>query len=78
MFLSPDAPVLRWYVFSERPRYIMPGFADLCERVAELWREKREEIAAQNAEVQKAFERTRRAAPASASTPPRLARSSIR
>ena len=59
MFLSPDGtPFFGGTYFPKEPRYGMPGFADLCERVAELWRKKREEIAAQNAEVQKAFERT--------------------
>jgi uncharacterized protein YyaL (SSP411 family) len=59
MFLSPDGiPFFGGTYFPKEPRYGMPGFADLCERVAELWGEKRAEITAQNAEVQKAFERT--------------------
>ena len=59
MFLSPDGtPFFGGTYFPKEPRYGMPGFADLCERVAELWREKRAEITAQNAEVQKALERT--------------------
>jgi uncharacterized protein YyaL (SSP411 family) len=33
----------------------MPAFPDLCERVAALWKEKRTEIAAQDAEVVKAL-----------------------
>jgi len=59
MFLAPDGtPFFGGTFFPKEPRYGMPGFADLCERIAALWRDKRAEIAAQNAEVQKAFERT--------------------
>jgi uncharacterized protein YyaL (SSP411 family) len=59
MFLSPDgAPFFGGTYFPKAPRYGLPGFPDLCERVAALWREKRIEIEAQNAEVLKAFERT--------------------
>jgi uncharacterized protein len=59
MFLAPDGtPFFGGTYFPKEPRYGMPGFADLCERIAALWRDKRAEIAAQNAEVQKAFERT--------------------
>ena len=59
MFLAPDgAPFFGGTYFPKEPRYGLPGFAQLCERVAEAWREKRAEIAAQNAEVLKALART--------------------
>ncbi len=58
MFLSPDgAPFFGGTYFPKTPRYGLPGFAELCERIAALWREKRAEIAAQNQEVLKAFSR---------------------
>jgi hypothetical protein len=59
MFLSPDgAPFFGGTYFPRTPRYGMPGFADLCERIAAIWREKRADIAAQNAEVLQALSRT--------------------
>jgi uncharacterized protein YyaL (SSP411 family) len=59
MFLSPDgAPFFGGTYFPKQARYGLPGFPELCERVAALWQEKRAEIAAQNEEVLKAFGRT--------------------
>ena len=59
MFLAPDGtPFFGGTYFPKEPRYGLPGFPQLCERVAELWREKRAEISAQNAEVLQALERT--------------------
>ena len=59
MFLAPDGtPFFGGTYFPKEPRYGLPGFADLCERIAEVWREKRAEIGAQNAEVLKALART--------------------
>ena len=59
MFLSPDGtPFFGGTYFPKEARYGLPGFPDLCERVAALWRGKRAEIGAQNAEVLRAFERT--------------------
>jgi uncharacterized protein YyaL (SSP411 family) len=59
MFLSPDGtPFFGGTYFPKEPRYGLPGFPDLCERVAALWHEKRAEIGAQNAEVLKALART--------------------
>ena len=59
MFLAPDgAPFFGGTYFPKAPRHGMPAFPDLCERIAQVWREKRTEIGAQNAEVVKAFERT--------------------
>jgi uncharacterized protein len=70
MFLTPDgAPFFGGTYFPKTPRYGMPGFPELCERVAGIWREKRAEIAAQNAAVLKAFERM---APVRESQPPAL------
>ena len=59
MFLSPEGtPFFGGTYFPKEARYGLPGFPDLCERVAALWREKRAEIGAQNAEVLKALART--------------------
>jgi len=59
MFLAPDGtPFFGGTYFPKEARYNLPGFPDLCERVAALWREKRAEIGAQNAEVLQAFGRT--------------------
>jgi uncharacterized protein YyaL (SSP411 family) len=59
MFLAPDgAPFFGGTYFPKEPRYGLPGFPELCERVAEAWRDKRAAIAAQNAEVLQALGRT--------------------
>ena len=59
MFLTPDgAPFFGGTYFPKQSRHGLPGFADLCERIAAIWREKRAEIETQNAEVLKAFERS--------------------
>ena len=59
MFLAPDGtPFFGGTYFPKEARYGLLGFPDLCERVAAVWREKRAEIAAQNAEVLKALART--------------------
>jgi uncharacterized protein YyaL (SSP411 family) len=59
MFLSPDGtPFFGGTYFPKTPRHGLPGFPDLCERIAAIWREKRADIAAQNAEVLKALSRT--------------------
>ena len=59
MFLAPDGtPFFGGTYFPKEPRYGLPGFADLCERVAAVWRDQRSELAAQNAEVLKALART--------------------
>src|SRR5947207_663404 len=58
MFLTPEgAPFFGGTYFPKQPRYGMPAFPDLCERIAAIWREKRVEIAAQNEQVQQAFAR---------------------
>jgi uncharacterized protein len=59
MFLSPDgAPFFGGTYFPKTARYGMPAFPDLCERIAAIWRDKRAEIAAQNAQVLSALART--------------------
>ena len=59
MFLSPDGtPFFGGTYFPKAPRYGMPAFPELCERIAAIWREKRADILAQNAEVLKALGRT--------------------
>ncbi|HEY5900192.1 MAG TPA: thioredoxin domain-containing protein, partial [Burkholderiales bacterium] len=56
MFLSPEGtPFFGGTYFPKEPRYGLPGFAQLCERIAAVWAEKRNEIEAQNAEVLGAF-----------------------
>jgi uncharacterized protein YyaL (SSP411 family) len=58
MFLTPEgAPFFGGTYFPKQSRYGLPGFPDLCERIAGIWRERRDEIEAQNAQVLKAFER---------------------
>jgi uncharacterized protein YyaL (SSP411 family) len=68
LFLSPDgAPFFGGTYFPKSPRHGLPAFPQLCERVAELWKEKRSAIEAQNAEVLSAFARMLpRAAPGAA------------
>jgi len=58
MFLAPDgAPFFGGTYFPKDARYGLPGFPDLCERIAGIWRDRRADIAAQNEEVLKAFSR---------------------
>jgi uncharacterized protein YyaL (SSP411 family) len=58
MFLSPDgAPFFGGTYFPKDARYGLPGFAQLCERIAEVWRDKQAQIAAQNQEVLSALSR---------------------
>ena len=59
MFLSPDGtPFFGGTYFPKAPRYGMPAFPELCERIAAIWHEKRADIEAQNAEVIDALART--------------------
>jgi uncharacterized protein YyaL (SSP411 family) len=59
MFLSPDGtPFFGGTYFPRTPRYGMPAFPELCERIAAIWREKRAEIDAQNGEVLAALARS--------------------
>ena len=59
MFLSPaGVPFFGGTYFPRTARHGMPAFTELCERIAAIWREKRAEIEAQNAEVLDAFARS--------------------
>jgi uncharacterized protein YyaL (SSP411 family) len=59
MFLSPDGtPFFGGTYFPKEPRYGLPGFADLCQRVAEAYRDRREDIAAQATEIREALAAT--------------------
>ena len=59
MFLTPEgAPFFGGTYFPKDPRYGMPAFPEVCERIAAIWREKRPEIEAQNTQVLQAFTRT--------------------
>ena len=56
MFLAPDGtPFFGGTYFPKEPRYGLPGFAGLCERVAEAFRDRRTDIEAQNAELRRAL-----------------------
>jgi uncharacterized protein YyaL (SSP411 family) len=59
MFLTPEgAPFFGGTYFPKAPRYGLPGFPELCERIATLWRERQADIATQNAALADAFGRT--------------------
>jgi uncharacterized protein YyaL (SSP411 family) len=59
MFLSPDGtPFFGGTYFPNTPRHGMPAFPELCERIAAVWRERRAEVQAQNAQVLEALART--------------------
>jgi len=59
MFLSPDGtPFFGGTYFPKAPRYGLPGFVELLEQVAKIWREKRAEIGQQNAQIKAAFAQT--------------------
>src|SRR5437867_808183 len=59
MFLTPDQkPFFGGTYFPKTPRYSLPGFGDLLERVAAIYREQGEAIAAQNAELVSLLENT--------------------
>ncbi len=59
MFLSPDdhTPFFGGTYFPKEPRYGMPAFTDLCQRVAAHFREHRDDITRQNAAVRANFRR---------------------
>ena len=58
MFLTPQgAPFFGGTYFPKEPRYGLPGFAQLCERIAGIWRERQADIAAQNTALEEAFGR---------------------
>ena len=56
LFLAPDGtPFFGGTYFPREARYGLPGFADLCERVAEAFQNRRADIETQNAEVRRAL-----------------------
>ncbi len=58
MFLSPDGtPFFGGTYFPKSARYGLPGFPELLERIAAIWREKRADIRDQNEQVRIAFSR---------------------
>ena len=59
MFLTPQgAPFFGGTYFPKEARYGMPGFPDVCERIATIWREQRADVETQNEQVREAFART--------------------
>ncbi len=69
MFLTPDQrPFFGGTYFPKIPRYGLPGFGELLERVAATYREQSEAVAAQNAELVSLLERTVPQMPASQQT----------
>ena len=69
LFLAPDGtPFFSGTYFPKVARYGLPGFAELLERVASIWRERRAEVNAQGEQVRVAFSRMqqRSSSPASA------------
>jgi hypothetical protein len=65
--LAPDqTPFFVGTYFPKAPRYRLPGFTQLLEQLAAIWRDRRGEITAQNEAVQDAFARLRGDAPGDA------------
>jgi uncharacterized protein YyaL (SSP411 family) len=59
MFLAPDQrPFFGGTYFPRTSRYGLPGFGELLERVAQIYREQRSAISTQNEEVVELLERT--------------------
>ena len=64
MFLTPDgAPFFGGTYFPKQARYGLPGFVDLLLRLAEAFRDRRDEIEVQNASLQQALASTMPTAP---------------
>ncbi|MFZ5502615.1 MAG: thioredoxin domain-containing protein [Pseudomonadota bacterium] len=52
MFLSPDGtPFFGGTYFPKQSRYQLPGFPDLCQRVAQLYRERRDDLKMQSEQL---------------------------
>ncbi len=67
MFLTPDQkPFFGGTYFPKTARYNLPGFGELLERVAAIYRDQGQAIATQNAELVSLLEHTVPQAPASA------------
>jgi uncharacterized protein YyaL (SSP411 family) len=59
MFLTPAGePFFGGTYFPKTPRHGLPGFAALCERIAELWRDRRAEIGQQSEQLAQALAST--------------------
>ena len=59
MFLAPDQkPFFGGTYFPKTPRYNLPGFGGLLEKIASVYREQAEAIAAQNEELTSLLERS--------------------
>jgi len=60
MFLAPDGtPFWGGTYFPKNPRYGLPGFVDILERIAQLWREQRAAIGEQGEQLRLALARLR-------------------
>ncbi|MCC6474219.1 MAG: thioredoxin domain-containing protein [Burkholderiales bacterium] len=58
VFMSPEqVPFFVGTYFPKEPRFKLPGFAELCERAGEAWRQRRGDIAGQKAALAEAFAR---------------------
>jgi uncharacterized protein YyaL (SSP411 family) len=58
VFLTPgQVPFYTGTYFPKQARYGLPGFADLCERIAEAWRTQRTDIERQNGALMQALSR---------------------
>ena len=58
VFLAPDqTPFFAGTYFPKTQRYSLPGFIDLMQNVARAWRERRDEVLAQNEAVRDALAR---------------------
>ncbi len=58
MFLAHDGtPFFGGTYFPKSARYGLPGFGELLERIAEVWRERRAEVLAQNARLREVLPR---------------------
>jgi uncharacterized protein YyaL (SSP411 family) len=64
MFLTPEgAPFFGGTYFPKEPRYNLPGFPQVLERIAQVWREHRDEIGRQNQTLLATFEGMQPGAP---------------
>src|SRR5205823_4332426 len=67
VFLTPDAkPFYGGTYFPREPRSGMPGFVELCEAVAEAWRERRDEVDGQAGQLTAALGRLSELKPSAA------------
>jgi len=65
MFLTPEgAPFFGGTYFPKEQRYNLPGFPQVLERIAQVWREHRDEIGRQNQTLLATLESMRPGAPA--------------